>query len=57
MSQTLITPQQLAVRLEDRDLAVIDCRFDLGRPDWGREAFASARLSHAMYAHRIILAA
>ncbi|MFZ0500403.1 MAG: sulfurtransferase [Steroidobacteraceae bacterium] len=52
MSQTtLITPRQLAARLEDRDLAVIDCRFDLGRPEWGLEAYASARLPHALYAH------
>lgn len=52
MSQTtLITPRQLAARLEDRDLAVIDCRFDLGRPEWGREAYASARIPHALYAH------
>jgi thiosulfate/3-mercaptopyruvate sulfurtransferase len=52
MSQTtLITPRQLAARLEDRDLAVIDCRFDLGRPGWGREAYASARIPLALYAH------
>jgi len=52
MSQTtLITPRQLAARLEDRDLAVIDCRFELGRPQWGREAYASARIPHALYAH------
>jgi thiosulfate/3-mercaptopyruvate sulfurtransferase len=52
MSQTtLITPRQLAARLEDRDLAVIDCRFDLGRPGWGREAYASARIPRALYAH------
>jgi thiosulfate/3-mercaptopyruvate sulfurtransferase len=52
MSQTtLITPRQLAARLEDRDLAVVDCRFDLGRPEWGREAYASARIPHALYAH------
>jgi thiosulfate/3-mercaptopyruvate sulfurtransferase len=52
MSQTtLITPRQLAARLEDRDLVVIDCRFDLGRPEWGREAHASARIPHALYAH------
>jgi thiosulfate/3-mercaptopyruvate sulfurtransferase len=52
MSQTtLITPRQLAARLEDRDLAVIDCRFDLGRPEWGREGYASARIPHALYAH------
>jgi thiosulfate/3-mercaptopyruvate sulfurtransferase len=52
MSQTtLITPRQLAARLEDRDLAVIDCRFDLARPQWGREAHASARIPRALYAH------
>jgi thiosulfate/3-mercaptopyruvate sulfurtransferase len=52
MSQTtLITPRQLAARLEDGDLAIIDCRFDLGRPEWGREAYASARIPHALYAH------
>lgn len=52
MSQTtLITPRQLAARLEDRDLAVIDCRFDLGRPEWGRDAYTSARIPHALYAH------
>jgi len=52
MSQTtLITARQLAARLEDRDLAIVDCRFDLGRPEWGREAYASARIPHALYAH------
>ena len=52
MSQTtLITPRQLAARIEERDLAVIDCRFDLGRPQWGREAYASGRIPHAQYAH------
>ena len=52
MSQmTLITPRQLAARLEDRDLAVIDCRFDLMRPQWGHEAYAAARIPHALYAH------
>jgi thiosulfate/3-mercaptopyruvate sulfurtransferase len=52
MSQTtLITPRQLGARLEDRDLAIVDCRFDLGRPQWGREEYASARIPHALYAH------
>jgi thiosulfate/3-mercaptopyruvate sulfurtransferase len=48
---TLITPRQLAARIEERDLAVIDCRFDLARPQWGREAYASERIPHAQYAH------
>ena len=52
MSQTtLITPRQLAARLEDRDLAVIDCRFDLARPQWGRELYAGSRIPRALYAH------
>ncbi|HEX3844535.1 MAG TPA: sulfurtransferase [Steroidobacteraceae bacterium] len=52
MSQTtLITPRQLAARIEEPELAVIDCRFDLARPQWGREACASARIPHAQYAH------
>ena len=52
MSQTtLITPRQLAARIAEPDLAVIDCRFDLARPQWGREAYASARIPHAQYAH------
>ncbi len=52
MSQTtLITPRQLAARLEDADLAIIDCRFELARPQWGREAYESARIPHARYAH------
>ena len=52
MSQTtLITPRQLAARLEDADLAIIDCRFDLARPKWGPEAYAGARIPHALYAH------
>ncbi|MDE2052178.1 MAG: sulfurtransferase [Gammaproteobacteria bacterium] len=52
MSQTtLITPRQLAARLEDTDLAIMDCRFDLARPQWGLEAHTAARIPHALYAH------
>jgi thiosulfate/3-mercaptopyruvate sulfurtransferase len=51
MPDTLITPRQLAARLEDPDLAVLDCRFDLARPEWGREGYAAARIPHALYAH------
>jgi thiosulfate/3-mercaptopyruvate sulfurtransferase len=52
MSQTtLITPRQLAARLGNADLAIIDCRFDLARPQWGREAYASGRIPRARYAH------
>ncbi|HTX05041.1 MAG TPA: sulfurtransferase [Steroidobacteraceae bacterium] len=48
---TLIAPRQLAARLDDPDLVILDCRFDLARPQWGSEAYASARIPHALYAH------
>jgi thiosulfate/3-mercaptopyruvate sulfurtransferase len=51
MSHTLMTPRQLAARLDDPDLAVIDCRFNLARPQWGSEEYATARIPHALYAH------
>ncbi len=51
MSHTLMTARQLATRLDDPDLAIIDCRFDLARPAWGGEQYAAARIPHALYAH------
>ena len=51
MPDTLMTARQLAARLEDPDLAIFDCRFDLARPQWGSEAYAAARIPHALYAH------
>jgi thiosulfate/3-mercaptopyruvate sulfurtransferase len=51
MSHTLVTARQLAARLGDPDLAVIDCRFDLARPQWGSEEYAAARIARARYAH------
>jgi thiosulfate/3-mercaptopyruvate sulfurtransferase len=51
MPDPLMTARQLAARLEEPDLAVIDCRFDLARPQWGSEAYAAARIPHALYAH------
>jgi thiosulfate/3-mercaptopyruvate sulfurtransferase len=51
MPDTLMTPRQLATRLDDPDLVVIDCRFDLARPQWGSEAYAAVRIPHALYAH------
>jgi len=47
----LIEPQELAPHLDDPDWAIIDCRFDLARPDWGAQAFAAGHIPHALYAH------
>jgi thiosulfate/3-mercaptopyruvate sulfurtransferase len=48
---TLIEPGELAPHLEDADWAIIDCRFDLARPDWGAQAYAAGHIPHALYAH------
>jgi thiosulfate/3-mercaptopyruvate sulfurtransferase len=51
MHTTLIEPADLLPHLADPDWAVIDCRFDLARPEWGLEAYAAAHIPHALYAH------
>ena len=51
MFDTLISAPQLAQRLGEPGLAVLDCRFDLTRPQWGEQAYAEARIPGALYAH------
>jgi len=51
MPATLIEPRQLVAQLDDPDWAIIDCRFDLARPDWGAQAYAAGHVPHALYAH------
>jgi len=51
MPSTLIEPRQLAAHLDDPDWAIIDCRFDLARPQWGAQSYAAGHIPHALYAH------
>src|SRR5579862_2671149 len=51
MAGTLITPADLAAHLGDREWLAIDCRFELSRPDWGEQLFASGHIPGALYAH------
>ena len=51
MPSTLIEPPELAAHLDDAGWAIIDCRFDLARPDWGAQAYAAGHIPHALYAH------
>jgi thiosulfate/3-mercaptopyruvate sulfurtransferase len=51
MPTTLIEPPELAAHLDDAGWAIIDCRFDLARPDWGAQAYAGGHIPHALYAH------
>lgn len=48
---TLIEPEELSERLGDPDLAVLDCRHDLARPEWGREQYEHSHIPGAVYAH------
>jgi thiosulfate/3-mercaptopyruvate sulfurtransferase len=50
MPGTLIEPLELATRLDDPSWAIIDCRFELGRPAWGASAFATGHIPNAQYA-------
>ena len=51
MPTALIEPAELARHLDDPAWAIVDCRFDLARPDWGAHAFAASHIPHALYAH------
>ena len=48
---TLIDAAALASQLERDDLAIFDCRFELGNPAWGEAEFAREHLPGASYLH------
>lgn len=47
---TLVTADMLAQHLDDPAWVVLDCRFQLGAPDAGQEAFGRAHIPGARYA-------
>lgn len=49
--ETIIDVATLRGRLADSQLRVIDCRFELGRPEAGREKYLSGHVPGALYAH------
>ncbi len=49
--RTLISSADLAPRLDDPGWAIVDCRFDLARPDWGEAEYRAAHIPGAVYAH------
>ncbi len=51
MYQTLISCEQLANELDNPFLRIVDCRFDLLRPDAGRRAYEGSHIPGAVYAH------
>lgn len=47
---TLITTTELAASLSDPDWLVVDCRFELGKPDAGPAAWKTGHIPGAIYA-------
>ena len=51
MYTTLIEPAELAAHTDDPNWVILDCRFDLARPEWGAGAYAEGHVPNALYAH------
>src|SRR5262245_26595849 len=47
---TLIATQALAEHLDDPDVAIVDCQFDLHNPTWGEGEYLKAHVPGAVYA-------
>lgn len=48
---TLIKPAELETHIGDPDWVIVDCRFDLMKPDWGFSAYQMAHIPGSIYAH------
>src|SRR5882724_401657 len=48
---TLVEPSELAAHTSDSNWTIVDCRFDLARPEWGTSAYAQEHIPNAVYAH------
>ncbi len=48
---TLISTDELARHLGDPDWAIVDCRFQLKDPEYGRRGYEQAHIAGAVYAH------
>src|SRR5262245_38288653 len=48
---TLIDAASLASLLDDADLVLFDCRFELGNPSWGEAEYAQGHIPVAQYLH------
>ncbi len=51
MPSPLITPSELAARLGEPTLVVVDCRHQLADPDWGAGAYRAGHIPGAVFAH------
>jgi len=47
---TFISADELCAHLNDPDWVIIDCRFDLSNPSWGREDYLRSHIPGAVFA-------
>ncbi|MGE6362485.1 sulfurtransferase [Bacillus paramycoides] len=45
----IVTVEWLREHLEDEHVRIIDCRFDLANPNWGKEKYEEEHIPHALY--------
>lgn len=45
----VVTVEWLREHIEDENVRIIDCRFDLANPNWGREKYEEEHIPHALY--------
>lgn len=45
----IVTVEWLREHIEDENVRIIDCRFDLANPTWGREKYEEEHIPHALY--------
>ncbi len=50
MFKTIISSEQLLKRLEDNNLVIVDCRYDLMEPDAGKQQYHEAHIKGAVFA-------
>jgi thiosulfate/3-mercaptopyruvate sulfurtransferase len=51
MFTTIISTDELSAHLNDPEWVIVDCRFDLAKPDWGLSSYREAHIPGAGYAH------
>ncbi|MRR31256.1 sulfurtransferase, partial [bacterium] len=47
---TIVTTEILAQHLRSPDWIIIDCRFDLANPNWGRQEYLNGHIPGAFFA-------
>ncbi|RPJ39355.1 MAG: sulfurtransferase, partial [Chloroflexi bacterium] len=51
MYRTIISTADLSTHIGNPGWVVVDCRFDLAKPDWGFSSYQEAHIPGAIYAH------